>query len=294
MQLMTNAIKLLMASGIFPVQEFEDWKATANKTYRSLKVFVHGAYARYLVTIQLRTMGQYGYVANHNNNMFQVLEEGVSVTNDDASVATITNHTAANATTDSTLGNTYTASLAPANPLPSPQEYAAAATAIKQLSANQTAMWLHMQNLLLRNSAPPNHVANPVVYNPPRTAAAFQAPYQAPPIHSLTIPAPYQAGSFNQGCGGRGTGGHTCHCPGRAGCSPNPFGYNAGQGAGTVFVPGGVVRPPYGPYPPAMALATVQCNNTLTIIKKYNNWNVCYSCGFDVEPRHNLMTCPID
>ncbi len=44
MQLMTNAVQLLMSSGIFPPREFEDWEATANKMYASLKVFVHGAY----------------------------------------------------------------------------------------------------------------------------------------------------------------------------------------------------------------------------------------------------------
>ena len=26
-------------------------------------------------------------------------------------------------------------------------------------------------------------------------------------------------------------------------------------------------------------------------VKQYNNWNVCYSCGFDVEDRHTSMTC---
>jgi hypothetical protein len=27
------------------------------------------------------------------------------------------------------------------------------------------------------------------------------------------------------------------------------------------------------------------------IIKKYSNWNVCFSCGFDVEDGHTLKTC---
>jgi hypothetical protein len=129
----------------------------------------------------MHTTGQHEYVAIPNNNMFQVLEDGASITDDDMSVPTITNQTAANATTGSTLDNTYAALLAPANPSQSSQEYAAAATAINQLFANQTAMWLHMQNLLLRNHAPPTHVANPVVYNLPHNAAAFQAPFQLPP-----------------------------------------------------------------------------------------------------------------
>jgi hypothetical protein len=121
-------------------------------------------------------MRQQGYVANqHNHNMYNVLEDGASVTDDNGSVAMITQHTAANITTGSTLGNTYAALLPTANPSPSPNKHAAAAAAINQLSANQTAMWLRMQNLSLHNSAPPMHLANPVVvYNLPRTATAYQ------------------------------------------------------------------------------------------------------------------------
>jgi hypothetical protein len=77
MQLMTNAVQLLMVSGIFLMREFNDWEATPNKTYNSLKIFAHGAYARQLVAIQLCTTGKHGYVANqHNHNMHNVLEGG--------------------------------------------------------------------------------------------------------------------------------------------------------------------------------------------------------------------------
>ena len=108
--------------------------------------------------------------------MYTLLEDGALGTYDDGSVATITQQTAANVTTGSTLGIKYAALLPPANPLLSPNKYAAAAAAINQLSANQTAMWLHMQNMLLHDSAPPMHVTNPmVVYkNPPHTGAAYQ------------------------------------------------------------------------------------------------------------------------
>ncbi len=74
MQLMINAVQLSMSLGIFPPREFEDWEATANKTYASLKVFVYGAYDQCLVALKLHTTGQQGYVANHNNNMFRVLK----------------------------------------------------------------------------------------------------------------------------------------------------------------------------------------------------------------------------
>ncbi len=136
---------------------------------------------------------------------------------------------------------------------------------INQLTANQMEMWSHIQNMLLCNSALPTHVANLVVYNP-HNAEGHQAPYQAPPIHSLTIPAPYQAGSFNQGRGGCVTGGCTRRRPGHVGHSPNPFGA-AGQGANqAVFVHGGVVQPPQCQYSPAKAM--VPRNNTPTLIKK--------------------------
>ncbi len=104
MQLMTNAIQLLMVSRIFHMREFEDWEATPNKTYNSLKLFVHGAYAHQLVAIQLRTTGHQGYVAHqHNHNMYNVLEDGALVTDDKASITTIIQQTAANITTGSTL-----------------------------------------------------------------------------------------------------------------------------------------------------------------------------------------------
>jgi hypothetical protein len=76
--------------------------------------------------------------------------------------------------TGTTLSNTN-AALLPANPSPSPNKYAAAATLINQLSANQMVMWLHMQNLSLLDSAPSTHVANTaVVYNLPHTAVGYQ------------------------------------------------------------------------------------------------------------------------
>jgi hypothetical protein len=300
MQLMANVVQLLMASGIFPMRKFEDWEATVNRSYTALKVFVHGAYVHQLVAIQLRTTGQHSCDDNqHNHNIYNVLEGGALVTNNNASIATITHHTAANVTMGSTLGNTYAALLAPTNPSPSLQDYAAAAMAINQLLANQTAMWLHMQNMLLCNFAPPTHVANLAgVYNQPHTVAGYvlprvQAPFQALPIHALTILTPFHGGGFSQGQGGRGPGGQTWHCTGHGGRSPNSFG-TAGRGAGTVFVPGGVVQPTYGPYPPALAPAAAQHNNIPTLVKKYNNWNVCHSCGFDVEDKHNSVTCPID
>ena len=36
-----------------------------------------------------------------------------------------------------------------------------------------------------------------------------------------------------------------------------------------------------------------RCNAEFSnIYKQHNNWNVCFSCGFDVEDGHTSDTCP--
>ncbi len=55
--------------------------------------------------------------------MYNMLEDGAFVTDDNGSITTITQQTSANVTTSSTLGNTYTALLPTATPSPSPNEY---------------------------------------------------------------------------------------------------------------------------------------------------------------------------
>ena len=43
------------------------------------------------------------------------------------------------------------------------------------------------------------------------------------------------------------------------------------------------------------AQQTMPCNSApmyLNIIKKYSNWNVCFSCGFDIKDGHTSKTCP--
>ncbi len=126
------------------------------------------------------------------------------------------------------------------------------------------------------------------MYNPPHNAAAFQAPNQAPPIHALTDLHPFKQEDAESVDREVALG----IVPVREGHSPNPFG-PGGRGTGTVYVPGGVVQPLYGLYPPTLTPATVQ-PNTPNLIKKYNNWNVSYTCGFDVKAKHTLMTCPFN
>ena len=137
--------------------------------------------------------------------------------------------------------------------------------------------------------------------------------------------------AFNVSVGGRGTGrayaggrgygrGRSSHGRFRGGRNPYPptgiavppaptagrFQCNTFRATGT---PGGV--PPYRPPPttgggfdapnraiglPGFPQLGARAQNEQppysNTVKKYANWNVCYSCGFDVADGHTSMSCP--
>ena len=91
-----------------------------------------------------------------------------------------------------------------------------------------------------------------------------------------------QPGGFQQGRGYGRTGGR-----GRYGRQSN-----RGRGRTTAFadyVPGGRGGN-YSASGGPIAHRPFQSN----LVKVHNNWNVCYSCGFDVEDGHDSMTCHMD
>ena len=60
-QVINNAIRLLMQSSIFPLKEFDDWEAITPKTYPTLKTFIAVAYTQRLLSQQLGNIaGQMG------------------------------------------------------------------------------------------------------------------------------------------------------------------------------------------------------------------------------------------
>ena len=52
-----NAVQLLTSSGIVPIKEFDTWEAMQNKMYPLLKTFIHEAYSRRLIAIQILHSG---------------------------------------------------------------------------------------------------------------------------------------------------------------------------------------------------------------------------------------------
>jgi hypothetical protein len=153
-QIISNAVRLLMALGIFPLKDFNMWEALPIKTYPILKTFVHEAYTRRLTSIQLRnTAGQQGYVQNPNNIMYNVFGEGDDkVTDNDTTIT----QTAMAATMGSTLGGAMNTATSKAT---IPSEVSAA---INQLAANQTAM---MNQMAAMQFSPPTPDATPAKDN---------------------------------------------------------------------------------------------------------------------------------
>jgi hypothetical protein len=272
-QIISNAVRLLMTSGIFPLKEFDTWEALPIKTYPILKTFVHKTYARRLMSIQLHnTAGQQGYVQNHNNNIYNVFGEGDDeVTDNDTTIT----QTAMAATMGSTSGGATNAATSNAT---IPSEVSAA---INQLAANQTAM---MNQMVAMQFSPP-----------PPARHTGQGQIHVPPIQQLNIPVlqAYVGGSFQPGQGGgRGQGGRSRqgqHVGGR-GCMPfadRVQTLGRGEGGQGFQGHGG----PQGTF-----IGRVQQTrrvNPLNVHKVHNNWNVRFLCCFDIKDGHTSKTCPV-
>jgi hypothetical protein len=221
-KLIANAIHLLFQSGIFPMNEFEDWEATMIKTWPELKKFIRGAYRQRLIAVQLcNTSGQQGYAPSHN--MYNVLStwDSNTDTNNDAAAMTITQSAVA-ATMGSMLGNTYMHTNVPV--------HSKVSTAINQLSANQAALYQQM------------------------VALSFHAPaqrsnmFQVPPIQTLTIPGippPFAIDGATAGRSAR-SGRHRERGCGHSGWMQTPFAdHMAGGGGGGFLTSAGDGIPPF-------------------------------------------------
>jgi hypothetical protein len=183
MQIINNAVRLLMQAIIFPLKVFDDWEAITPKTYPALKTFIAVVYMRCILAEQLcNTAGQQGCVpAPHN--MYNVFTKE----NNTYNTATTTANIAA-----LMMGSTIRETIPDSG-----------ANAVNQLSTNQTALMNQM-------------AAMPYANVPPPPTLQYQ-----PPIQQLTITvqqpfAGAASGRFNHGNGGDGRGGHIRQ--GRGGC----------------------------------------------------------------------------
>jgi hypothetical protein len=162
------------------------------------------------------------------------------------------------------------------------------AAAISQLSANQMAI---MSQMAAMSFAPVTA----------QGTCRTQHMFQVPPIQQLAIPVQqsFQQSAFNGGhCGGCDRG-----C-GRGGQGCTPF-------ADHMRMTGGIPAMPSAVFPLARRGTQIPLINggaqmtpfqggqqrkhmldLSNIYKRFNNWNVCFSCGFDIENGHTSTTCP--
>ncbi len=280
-QIVGNTMYLFLQSGIFPNREFEVWDAypAASKTWPTLKTYIQQAFQRKLVANSFRnTTGQMGYAPNNNAfNVFSTDDKSsvdTAATKDGPPPVTI-------GTTGSTLGSTYQASTVPTE----------LAAAIQTIAANQQALYQHvaplsqqMAALALRPNTNTAAIPGFVAANPAFGRVPTMPTYVG--YHGGGNAGGYgggfqqgrSSGNFQQGrSGGRGRGRSYGGARGRR--------QNRGRTAFADYVPHGQG---YGGY------TTAAPANPPNPYKVHNNWNVCYSCGFDVEDGHNSQTCHFD
>jgi hypothetical protein len=141
MQVIFNAVHLLMQASIFPLKEFIDWEAVTPKTYPALNTFIATAYTRCILAQQLyNTAGQQGYTPP-SHNMYTVFAEEEDT---DTTATTTTNIAAL------TMGSTITVTIPDS-----------VANAINQLSTNQTALMNQMVASCTPTYPPPSNPTIP-------------------------------------------------------------------------------------------------------------------------------------
>jgi hypothetical protein len=286
-QLIAKTIHLLRQSGIFLMKEFEDWEATNNKTWTSLKTFVHGAFQCQLMAVGIcgSTSGQKGYAPMMNP--FTIMAEGLDLDND-----TMVTQMAVAVTVGSTLGNRYTT---PAPPLMMTNQLM---LAMQLLAVNQQVSYQHIAPMLQHMAAMTYHVNQPSL-QPRVFPAPHTTPFHVPPIQNLQIlaqgnfnPCPppfneggrynargYRQGGQSAGDCSRGRGHQNCRCQNHGHL---PFAEHMACGGGNQGATGTLFNP------------NAQRMTHLNVNKFYGNWNACYLCGFDIEDGHTSMTCPRD
>jgi hypothetical protein len=272
MQIINNAVRLWMQASIFPLKEFDDWEAITPKTYTALKTFIAGAFTSRILAQQLRnTAGQMGYTPQ--NNMYTIL--GDDDNDDTTATDTTLTHTAMMNAAMASTGNATTAATS---------LHESVINAINQLNANQALMVQQMAALSLNNAQrPPAQIMVPV-----------------PQMQQLTIPTqvPYAGAAmptaFNMGrggCVGRGGRGGQSRGGGRG--QRTPFAthlQNQAQGRGGSGNNGGIPIAPGGAG--IVGQPATQAAAYSNVTKMFANWNVCYTCEFDIEDGHTSVTCP--
>ena len=269
-QLIDKAIMAIQRTGLYETALLE-WTGFTpeNKTWQQLKLHFEEAYEIRLAAGQ-GTAATHGYVNN------------ATADDDDDSIATI----------QETIANIHMANNA--NYASITEHLQASRTETAALRAELAAAKQEMANL-----------ANATMRN---TSVATTVPQfvQAPPVYMAPAPQmmqgydrPYHGGGRGRGRG-RGRGGNRY---GRI--APPGYGNQFPAYAPPMMSPSGYgIPPPVIAAPPGFAQGipppsiNMQQQNTQrpaysNKTKYYNNWNMCFTCGWDVPGWHNSQTCNV-
>jgi hypothetical protein len=213
--------------------------------------------------------------------MYNILDVNGGEDTDNNTVVTVQTAAAAMATAGgSTIGSNYAA-------MNVATITAKVKAAINQLLANQQQI---IQQMAAMKVTSPQQSINANTYN-------------IPPIPMVNIPNQhaFNEGSFQRGWGsarggGYRRGGGRGRQEGCGGGGRNPFENHmahAGRGNGQqISQLGGHPGFPGAAIPLVMQPhQQPQTANFSDIYKRYNNWNICYSCGFNTKDGHTSMTC---
>ena len=275
-QLVNQAVLILRKSNIFPVKDFDDWESKPLKTWALMKVFFQEAYTKRLNAISLsHTAGQQGYT---NRNQFEIMAN--TMDDDNSTNSDGTQHTIAAATVNlpgSTLGGTTMCPVL--------------SGAMAQLASNQAAMMTQMAALNIAPAQPPLQQIMFPQQQYTGGGRGGRGGYRGNAVMDTGANqqwmgyAPPPTGGFTAGTnqsGGRGRGRRPRRNYGtvaaanqqQLGMPPPLFG-----GANQIV--------PYGGFNQGQRITTVP-----NPMKRFANWNYCFSCGFDVAQDHTSATCP--
>ena len=287
-QIVMNTIRLLLTTGLY-IRMFEEWDrmALTSQTWIELRRMIQESFQRRL-NATAPTAGGHGY-APAFNNAFGALEEA----SDGDSVATAVASQVAALTYQSQL----TASTAANQSQRQDQQFA-------QLAAVQDATNQTLNQIIDSLSAVALNVNDSGGryrrYGGGRGAGRSRQPrggrYNGrgrnmfPQQGTMMRPAAYpnaagvpQFRPPQQIYAGVPA---YAHPVGNAG---GPFGPVAAAQAHPIGPPGDMFGRTMGQQGPGQRSQEIPYSNT---VKRYSNWNACYSCGFDVADGHTSMTCP--
>jgi hypothetical protein len=288
-QLILTAVRHLLTTGLY-IRAFEDWDLLnpIDRTWVELRSIIQDVFERRL-NATAPTAGHQGYapaLPYMLTNAFGAFGPTAEAS-DNESVDTIATQIAA-----ATLQSQLTATTAANSSQCHEKGLQALAQQNQLLHANQHQILEQLATLSFNASD-----AGQVICRGCRGGGRGTPP---PSQYVPAVPTTYQ-----QGYGGRGRGRGCGRC-GRTHQQYSPGGFPPTPGMGGVFPPTYVMPPPAGGggnmynlapqggmpgyYAPQDGMQPQEQPPYSNVVKRFANWNACYTCGFDVPDGHTSAT----